>query len=199
MTKQHQNLIARISATGIIIAIGTLIGFSSPDTQTASNQTASKLSTSTSTPTEPKIEAKTETSTRTIPYETIYVDSNTLEKGKTEVTTTGVDGIETITYEVTYTNGIETNRKTLKTETTKSPVSEVVTRGTYVPPKITTNPTPPQNCNIKGNISYRTGEKIYHVPGQQYYNSTEIDASAGERWFCSEAEAQAAGWRKSKR
>lgn len=199
MTKQRQNLIAGISVAGIIVAIGAFIGFSSPDPQTASNQTTSKLSTNTSISTEPKIETKTETSTRAIPYETIYVDSNTLEKDKTEITTAGVNGVETVTYEITYTNGIETNRKILKTETTKSPVSEIIARGTYVPPKITANPTPSQNCNIKGNISFRTGEKIYHVPGQQYYNSTEIDTSAGERWFCSEAEAQAAGWRKSKR
>ena len=54
------------------------------------------------------------------------------------------------------------------------------------------------NCNIKGNISSK-GEKIYHLPGQQYYNSTKIDTSKGERWFCNEKEAQAAGWRKSKR
>ncbi|MDO4889238.1 MAG: thermonuclease family protein [Candidatus Saccharibacteria bacterium] len=53
------------------------------------------------------------------------------------------------------------------------------------------------DCNIKGNISY-SGEKIYHVPGQQYYNSTKINTEYGERWFCSEEEAQAAGWRKAK-
>lgn len=53
------------------------------------------------------------------------------------------------------------------------------------------------NCNIKGNINY-SGEKIYHVPGQEYYNETKIDEEYGERWFCSEEEAQAAGWRKSK-
>lgn len=52
-------------------------------------------------------------------------------------------------------------------------------------------------CNIKGNISFDTGEKIYHVPGQKYYNSTQINESRGERWFCSEEEARAAGWRKS--
>ena len=50
---------------------------------------------------------------------------------------------------------------------------------------------------IKGNIS-SSGEKIYHVPGQQYYDSTVIDESKGERWFCTELDAQAAGWRKSK-
>ncbi|MFC3704457.1 hypothetical protein ACFOOL_06790 [Devosia honganensis] len=52
-------------------------------------------------------------------------------------------------------------------------------------------------CNIKGNVNTR-GERIYHVPGQKYYNDTRISASHGERWFCSEAEARAAGWRKAK-
>ncbi|WDR07570.1 hypothetical protein PSQ90_14990 [Devosia rhodophyticola] len=52
-------------------------------------------------------------------------------------------------------------------------------------------------CNIKGNVSTR-GERIYHVPGQRYYNQTRISASHGERWFCSEAEARAAGWRRSR-
>ena len=53
------------------------------------------------------------------------------------------------------------------------------------------------DCDIKGNISW-SGERIYHMPGQQYYESTKIDPAYGERWFCSEAEAKSAGWRKSK-
>ncbi|MEI9406884.1 thermonuclease family protein [Mesorhizobium argentiipisi] len=53
-------------------------------------------------------------------------------------------------------------------------------------------------CNIKGNIS-ADGERIYHVPGQKYYSATVINQAKGERWFCSEAEAVAAGWRPSKR
>jgi len=55
------------------------------------------------------------------------------------------------------------------------------------------------DCNIKGNISGNTGERIYHVPSVKYYDATIISASKGERWFCSEAEAQAAGWRRSVR
>ncbi len=54
------------------------------------------------------------------------------------------------------------------------------------------------NCNIKGNVSYNTSERIYHVPGQEYYNETKISPHRGERWFCSEQDARAAGWRKSK-
>lgn len=53
------------------------------------------------------------------------------------------------------------------------------------------------NCRIKGNISAK-GARIYHVEGQRYYSRTRIDEAAGERWFCSEAAARAAGWRRSK-
>ena len=52
-------------------------------------------------------------------------------------------------------------------------------------------------CVIKGNIS-KKGEKIYHLPGQRYYDDTVITESKGERWFCTEQEAINAGWRKSK-
>ncbi|WP_306115380.1 MULTISPECIES: thermonuclease family protein [unclassified Roseovarius] len=57
-------------------------------------------------------------------------------------------------------------------------------------------PVPDQACIIKGNISGK-GTRIFHVPGQQYYDATRIRADKGERWFCSEAEARAAGWRKA--
>jgi endonuclease YncB( thermonuclease family) len=53
------------------------------------------------------------------------------------------------------------------------------------------------DCPIKGNIS-REGERIYHVPGSPYYDSTVIDESTGERWLCSPEEAEQAGWRASR-
>jgi len=37
------------------------------------------------------------------------------------------------------------------------------------------------------------------MPGMSFYNKTEIDPSKGERWFCTEQEAVANGWRKSKK
>lgn len=57
---------------------------------------------------------------------------------------------------------------------------------------------PPSNtgCTIKGNINSE-GVKIYHLPGMRDYNRTIIDESKGERWFCTEQEAVAAGWRKA--
>ena len=54
-----------------------------------------------------------------------------------------------------------------------------------------------ENCNIKGNISYKNWEKIYHTPDCPYYDETSINTSAWEKQFCSEQEARNAGWRKA--
>jgi hypothetical protein len=49
-------------------------------------------------------------------------------------------------------------------------------------------------CYIKGNTNGE-GERIYHVPSSPSYGDAVIDEGKGERWFCTEAEARAAGWR----
>jgi endonuclease YncB( thermonuclease family) len=53
--------------------------------------------------------------------------------------------------------------------------------------------TAPQGCAIKGNISDKG--HIYHMPWSPWYNRVKVDPARGERWFCSETEATAAGWR----
>jgi len=62
-------------------------------------------------------------------------------------------------------------------------------------PRQTTRQSPApalSGCVIKGNRS-RRGDWIYHLPGMPYYNETRA-----EEMFCSEAEAVAAGYRKSR-
>ncbi|WP_339950002.1 thermonuclease family protein [uncultured Albimonas sp.] len=56
---------------------------------------------------------------------------------------------------------------------------------------------PGSDCPIKGNQS--GAGRIYHMPDQADYARTRINEAKGERWFCSEAEAVAAGWRPAKR
>jgi endonuclease YncB( thermonuclease family) len=51
----------------------------------------------------------------------------------------------------------------------------------------------PDGCVIKGNISQHG--MIYHTPWSPWYSRTKISPHKGERWFCDEAEAVAAGWR----
>ncbi|KAA9009929.1 thermonuclease family protein [Histidinibacterium aquaticum] len=58
-------------------------------------------------------------------------------------------------------------------------------------------PAPAGDCRIKGNVS--NNGRIYHMPQDTYYAETRIDPARGERWFCSEAEARAAGWRRARR
>lgn len=53
------------------------------------------------------------------------------------------------------------------------------------------------SCRIKGNIN-SDGEKIYHLPGGRSYDETRISTSKGERWFCSQEQARAAGWRAAR-
>ncbi|MBI3241016.1 MAG: FecR domain-containing protein [Chloroflexi bacterium] len=82
------------------------------------------------------------------------------------------------------------------------------TRTRPLPPTPTVSQSPcaiggcpyhPPGCDIKGNVSFNTGEKIYHVPGGEFYDATVINPDFGERWFCTEDEAIANGWRKSQR
>lgn len=56
---------------------------------------------------------------------------------------------------------------------------------------------PSPKCIIKGNVNWR-GERIYHMPGQSAYGKINMNESE-KRWFCSEEEARAAGWRPAVR
>jgi micrococcal nuclease len=51
-------------------------------------------------------------------------------------------------------------------------------------------------CNIKGNISRKSGG-IYSFPGCSGYTNTIIDKYLGDEWFCSEKQALNAGFKKS--
>lgn len=63
---------------------------------------------------------------------------------------------------------------------------------------VSADAAPNSQCVIKGNVN-RKGERIYHMPGMRDYAHTRMDKGTGERWFCTEDEAAAAGWRKAMR
>lgn len=70
------------------------------------------------------------------------------------------------------------------------------TRGSQAANEATSSPD--GRCDIKGNINAK-GIKLYHLPGSRSYAKTSISAGRGERWFCTEEEAQVAGWRPAGR
>lgn len=51
----------------------------------------------------------------------------------------------------------------------------------------------PDGCPIKGRVSRRG--KVYILPWAPNYRRVRVRRSRGERWFCTESEAIAAGWR----
>jgi endonuclease YncB( thermonuclease family) len=51
----------------------------------------------------------------------------------------------------------------------------------------------PEGCAIKGNITNRG--RIYHMPWSPWYDKVRVEPARGERWFCSETEAEQAGFR----
>ncbi len=79
---------------------------------------------------EPKVETKTVTGTKVIAFKTVTQNDSSLDKGKVLAATTGVNGERTITYEITYTDGVETSRKVLSDTVTKEPVNAVTKVGT---------------------------------------------------------------------
>ncbi|MEZ5815898.1 MAG: thermonuclease family protein [Hyphomicrobiaceae bacterium] len=54
----------------------------------------------------------------------------------------------------------------------------------------------PKGCPIKGNVT--ANGRIYHLPWSPWYGSIKMDGTKGKRWFCTEAEAIAAGWRAAR-
>ena len=53
----------------------------------------------------------------------------------------------------------------------------------------------PDGCPIKGRV--RSGARTYILPWSASYDSVRLSRARGERWFCSESEAEAAGWRRA--
>jgi len=101
---------------------------------------------------EPTFDSKTENAD--IPFETIYKDDNTLDKGKEVTETEGINGVKEITTTYTVINGIRQDNPKVEEKVTKEKVDKVVRRGTKV--STTTTPELPNNTNKP--ISSSTGD-----------------------------------------
>lgn len=72
------------------------------------------------------------TKTVLIPFKKTTVKDGSLAKGQTRVTTKGVQGKKTVTYEVTLKDGAESERQKISEVVTVKPVDEVTAVGTFV-------------------------------------------------------------------
>lgn len=123
--------------------------------------------------TQPKIkqavvEIKSVSTTEAVPFSSSTVSDSNLAQGFTEVRTTGVNGVRTITHDVTYTDGIETGRTETGNSVTTPPVNEVVAKGTKAPQSQSASCPNGTYVNSSGNTVCRPYES----------NSTPAGASA---------------------
>lgn len=150
-------------ARGWKIAIGvssglfllTVIGAVSSPKQSNLQQTNSstqKAEVLGSQTTKPKVKApvvttKEVTETEPIPFTSTTTSSAVLAKGTTKITTIGVDGVSTLTYKVTYTDGVETKKELVSKLTTTPPINQITTIGTYVAPVPSLQPVASSSCD----------------------------------------------------
>ena len=121
---------------------------------------------------EPTFDSKTENVD--IPFETIYKDDNTLDKG-TEVTETeGINGTKEITTTYTVINGVRQDNPKVEEKVTKEKVDKVVRRGTKV--STTTTPELPNNTNKLISSGTNDSKPNTVTPADKPVNSSTNDS-----------------------
>jgi micrococcal nuclease len=125
------------------------------------------------------------------PHNTKYLDEFKELESKAKQQAIGIWSIEN--YEE---DGFNTSNQSKSTASTTQPKSNHSSSSSSSKPFVN-NPSDDKESNVscKGKIKGKANSKIYHVPGGAYYEKTQDNIV----WFCTEEEAQAAGYRRSKR
>lgn len=131
-------------------------------------------------------------------YETVEVETSSLNVGVRAVLTKGERGEKISNYEVTYIDGIEQSRTVIKTTITKSPVVETIGIGTY-----SAMPDDPQTVYF-GSPMTGTGQMGWPVDGgwvsdsfisDRNHKGLDIAAPEGtEIYAAEEGQVVSAGW-----
>jgi len=113
-------------------AFFVLVGITSPPQPKTVNLNVTPSST-TQTKTD-QVTTKQVTEIQPVAFSTIKQEDNSLAQGQTKTLQRGKNGVETLTYNVTYTNDVETGRTLVSKTMTTTAVDEIVAVGTYVAP-----------------------------------------------------------------
>lgn len=121
----------------LAIIFFVLIGITAPKqpTQPQTVQLTTTKSTTTKPSTQsPAVTQKSVTQTKAVPFTSTTVNSVSLSKGETKITTPGVNGVETFTYQDTYTNGKQTSQKLISDIVTTQSIAQVTSVGNICSP-----------------------------------------------------------------
>jgi resuscitation-promoting factor RpfB len=129
-----------------------------------------------------QVEKKTVTETEAISFKETTVNDGDIAKGKTVLVTAGVNGVKTLTYEITLTNGEETDKKLVKTEVTKAPVNQITAIGTYLKPASNCDPNYSGCVPIAYDVDCAggSGNGPAYVAGPVYVTGSDIYGLDGD-------------------
>lgn len=131
------------------------------------------------------------------PPDTKYVDEFRAKQREAQESGIGIWSIENYVQENGFQSSSSSSPQSGQSQSAAPAPSQSTSDNTGTNQPFQNNPSDDveRNTSCKGQIKGNTNSKIYHVPGGAYYDKTVDNIT----WFCSEAEAQAAGYRKSKR
>lgn len=139
-------------STALLLSFGTIGTLAQPGNTTQQQDQGSGKAESVA---KPKVATKSVVTTEPIPFTSSTVEDPNLNQGVTQTRTAGVNGVLTRTYQVTYTNGVETGRSAPVDTVTTPAIVEVIAKGTKAPAPTCPNGT---YVNTAGNTVCRPYE-----------------------------------------
>ena len=82
----------------------------------------------------PKVVVSETTTTVPLPFAQVQLNDANRDVGNNAITVGGTAGVQTNTWRITKTDGIQTDRSLVRQEVTVAPVDEVTSIGTRLPP-----------------------------------------------------------------
>jgi resuscitation-promoting factor RpfB len=171
-------VLALVGVAGLVGCGSDHQALNAADTPTVATPTPTRAVVTTASPAAtsatPVITKRTVTATEAIPYSTRRVQDSSIAAGKTVVTTRGHPGVRTVTYELTFTNGIQTAKKRIRLEKTTAPVTEVIAVGTKVTPT-----QPPSPVGARATSTQQASQCDPNYSGACVPIASDVDCAGG--------------------
>lgn len=133
--RRTTNTMGRLAVQGAAVTVGLLLVLGLTgcgDAAQAESARAGSVVQASPSPT-PVVTVEQEDVTEVVPFDAVSVDDATRDIGQDAVTVTGQNGSMVLTYDVTYTDGVETSRTLAGQSAVVAPVQQVTSVGTRVP------------------------------------------------------------------
>lgn len=112
-----------------------------------------------------RVEIKEVVENEPIDFETTVTYSNSMEVGTSRITKEGINGEKRVTYQVTYVDGIEEDRKVIREEVLKEAVNQEVVQGSKPKGRTVVSKQRVEDCDGSGHgyyiITYSDGTVEY--------------------------------------